>query len=76
MLRPWCLRRGKEGSEGRGHLAQLPTLCSAPEAGKQMRLGWSLLGGGVRKPSILGHLVKPEVEDMLVGNDGCLKQLL
>lgn len=24
----------------------------------------------------MGHLVKPEVESMLVGNDGCLKELL
>lgn len=30
----------------------------------------------MRKPSILRHLVKPEVENMLVGDDGCLKELL
>lgn len=44
-----------------------------------MRLGWISVGWGkegLRKPSILGHLVKPEVENMLVGNDGCLKELL
>lgn len=29
---------------------------------------------GLRKPSILGHLVKPEVENMM-SNDGCLKEL-
>lgn len=30
----------------------------------------------VRKPGILGRLVKPEVENRLVGEDGHLKELL
>lgn len=76
---------GERALKGRGEPSPALTqgLGTAPDPSLRSRAGGADESGRclcrmrrVRKPGILGRLVKPEVENRLVGEDGHLKELL